>query len=81
MKIKQFEKKIKSKHKDVVVLEVPLVESFSVIAVGQGLFPSVILESDISDKKEQVIFEEFKNFEIWCCESNGDSLRICLLRK
>lgn len=80
MKIKTETKTI-SKHEDVVVIEVFFEESFTVVALGEGLFPSVILEFENSkNKKEKIAFEEFKGFKIWCCESYGESLRICLLK-
>jgi hypothetical protein len=80
--------KIHSHHADVAVLEISLDDdSFEIVAFGEGIFPSIVLSQDdfySSKTKNNFInltLSEFKGFKIWCCESHGDTIRLCLLKR
>ena len=59
-----------------VAISAPVADDLVVVAYEDSKIPGVLL-SDGS----KVVFEDFKNHKVWCCEIVGDEMRVCLVPK
>jgi hypothetical protein len=57
-----------------VALAAPVKDDIVVVAYEDSKVPGILL-SDGS----KVVFEDFKNHRVWCCEIVGEELRVCLV--
>lgn len=75
---------------DVVAISVKLEnEDMTVAAYGDSLVPSVILTSNSFQSEpssnqrvdfKSIKFRDFEGYRVWCCDIEGDELKVCMVR-
>jgi aminoglycoside phosphotransferase len=72
---------IKVIKENIVALEIDNIEEdLIIVAYGDAIIPSLILQNQTTKEFSHIKFEEFPGFKVWSADLNYDTLKICLVK-